>query len=81
MSTEENFNISPLALPMTRLKNGKINSVSRFVEKLSELNLILVSEVEDYRLFFRGMPIGSGSLCPQYTETIFLRMNIAFTEN
>lgn len=54
MSIEENFNILPTSLPMNQLRNGKINNVSRFVQKLSELNLYLVDEVENSQLFFRG---------------------------
>lgn len=54
MTMKENFNIFPCALYMDRLSNGKINSVSRYVEKVSELNLFLVEEINDYQLFFRG---------------------------
>lgn len=54
MNAEEDFNILPNALIMNRLRNGKISSVSRFIEKLSELDLYFDNEVKDYQLFFRG---------------------------
>lgn len=54
---EETFIISPNRLCMNRLRNGKINSVSRFIEKLDELALYFKSKgknAEDYELYFRG---------------------------
>lgn len=54
--TQEDFNILPrFTVIMRTLSNGKVNSVSRFVEKLSDLDIYFEDdEDKDYQLFFRG---------------------------
>lgn len=54
MNRKEDFNISPGALSLNRCSKGKINSVSRFIEKLKELNNKYKDDLEAHELFFRG---------------------------
>lgn len=62
-SNNKSFNITR-NLNLSRLRNGKINSVSRFIEKLKELNSKYENDLEVHELFFRGHANIDWSLSP-----------------
>lgn len=76
IENDEDFNISKLAMNLRRLSNGKINSVSRYVEKLQELEHYLKhndESSEDYELFFRGHGNRKWISLPSITRENFIQ--------